>query len=83
MVGFRVLLSSSSCESSVWVGVFLQWQHSVVRSPLLGGSVLRGGRFMKGGQNGTGTLHRLRGMTNSGHHGPDGPLDWPLPVPIS
>ena len=83
MVGFRVLLSSSSCESSVWVGVFLQWQHSVVRSPLLGGSVLRGGRFMKGGQNGTGTLHRLRGMTNDGCRCPSGLLDSLSPVPIS
>ena len=46
-------------------------------------SISRGGRFKKGGRSGVGTLHLLRGMTNSGRRGPGGPLDSPSLVPIS
>ena len=45
-------------------------------------SILHGGQFEKGGRNGSGTFHHLRGMTNGGRRGPGGPLDSPSPVPI-
>ena len=46
-------------------------------------TVTRSGRFEKGRRSGMGTLHRLWGVTNGGCRGPGGPLDSPLPVPIS
>ena len=89
-LGSSSVTLSSSCESLVWFGGFYNggFRHSSGGTWRFGflssmESVSYGGRFKKGGRSGTGTLHRLRGLTNGGHRGLGGPLDSPSRLPHS